>query len=435
MRGADYFKDKKITLMGLGLLGRGVGDAAFLAPLCKELIVTDLKSEEELATSLERLKGFSNVHYTLGGHDLADFHDRDLILKAAGVPLDSIYIAKAKQNGIPVRMSADLLVELSQVASVGITGTRGKSTVTHMIGHVLKHVGKKVLLGGNVRGVSSLSLLPEVTPDTILVLELDSWQCQGFGEGKLSPHVAVFTNLMKDHANYYKGDTEQYFADKANIYRFQKQGDAFIAGATIVEKIRADNPPVAPTVPEPLPSDWKMKVIGDHNRENASLAVGALRALGLSEEDIRSGLESFEAVEGRLQFLREVNGVRMYNDNNATTPEATLEALKALDEGTRNIVLIMGGADKGLDMGGLLIAIPDRVKRLVMLPGTGTNRVLPYVPGASVYDSMHTAVAEALQAAEAGDIILFSPAFASFGIFKNEYDRNDQFVAAVSDIA
>lgn len=430
----SFFKGKRITLMGLGLLGRGVGDAEFLAPLAGELVITDVKNEDELAPSLRRLRTFPHIRYTLGGHDLADFRDRDLILKAAGVPLDSPHIAEAQKNGIPVRMSADLLVELAGVISVGITGTRGKSTVTHMIAHALKKAGRKVLLGGNVRGVSSLSLLPQVMPDTILVLELDSWQCQGFGEGKLSPHVAVFTNLKDDHANYYKGDTEQYFTDKANIYRFQKTGDALIVGASIAEKIRADTPPVTPVVPPALPSDWTLRVLGEHNRENASLAAGALRALGLSEDEIRAGLESFEAVEGRLQFLREVHGVRIYNDNNATTPEATLEALKALDEGKRNVVLIMGGADKGLDMGQLLHAISDRVKRLVMLPGTGTNRALPYLPGASVYDSMEAAVAEAIASAEDGDVILFSPAFASFGLFKNEYDRNDQFVKAIQSL-
>src|SRR4051812_16448269 len=117
----DYFSGKKITLMGLGLLGRGVGDARFLAQCGAQLVVTDLKTEEQLADSLQQLKEYTNITFHLGGHILEDFKDRDLILKAAGVPLDSIYIAEAKKNTIPVRMSADLFTELAGIPTIGIT--------------------------------------------------------------------------------------------------------------------------------------------------------------------------------------------------------------------------------------------------------------------------------------------------------------------------
>ena len=119
--------------MGLGLLGRGVGDARYLAECGAELIVTDLKTREELASSIEQLKSFSNITYVLGEHRLEDFRDRDLVLKAAGVPLDSPYIAEAKKNNIAVRMSADLFAEISKIPVIGVTGTRGKSTVAHMV--------------------------------------------------------------------------------------------------------------------------------------------------------------------------------------------------------------------------------------------------------------------------------------------------------------
>jgi len=416
-------------------LGRGVGDAAFLAQCGAELIVTDLKSKEELSESMDKLKLYENISYVLGEHRLEDFRNRDFVLKAAGVPLDSPYVEEAKKNNIPVRMSADLLVEHSKVKTIGVTGTRGKSTVAHLIAHGLEKAGKHVVLGGNVRGVSNLSLFSKIHPDSILVLELDSWQLQGFGDAKISPNISIFTNLLSDHLNYYP-NKNIYFADKANIFKFQKQGDFLITGNQVLnEWILPTNPPVTPVTPRTLPDDMELKIIGEHNRENAALAAEALRAVGLNEEEIKKGLESFEGVEGRLQFVKEVDGVKIYNDNNSTTPEATIAALKALDTGDKNIVLIMGGADKGLDMSELLSEIPKRSKAVVLFAGTGTDTLVgthyhlssPERP----YDDLRLALEGAMEVASAGDAILFSPGFASFGLFKNEYDRNDQFVAAV----
>ncbi len=183
--------------MGLGLLGRGVGDARYLAENGAELIVTDLKSTDALAPSLALLEGVPGIEYRLGEHRLEDFRDRDLILKAAGVPLDSPYVAEAKAQGIPVRMSADLFMELSGVNCIGVTGTRGKSTVTHMVASILEGAGKHVLLGGNVRGVSTLALLPEATPASIAVLELDSWQCQGLGGSEAEPAYRRIHHLLR----------------------------------------------------------------------------------------------------------------------------------------------------------------------------------------------------------------------------------------------
>src|SRR3989344_1979928 len=147
MDASAHFRGKKITVMGLGLLGRGVGDARYLAECGADLIVTDLKTHEQLAESVAQLEHFKNIQFVLGEHRLEDFKERDLILKAAGVPLDSIYIAEAKKNNIPVRMSADLFVEISGETCVGVTGTRGKSTVAHMIYEILKAAKRSVLLG------------------------------------------------------------------------------------------------------------------------------------------------------------------------------------------------------------------------------------------------------------------------------------------------
>ena len=422
--------------MGLGLLGRGVGDAQFLASCGAHLTITDLKSKEQLATSIARLEPFPNITYVLGEHRLEDFENKDFILKAAGVPLESPYIAHAKEHGIPVRMSADLFAEISGVPIVGITGTRGKSTVTQMIYEILQASGKKVLLGGNVRGVSTLSLLQEVRSEHTAVLELDSWQCHGFGEVKMSPHIAVFTTFMDDHLVYYHNDLDAYFNDKAQIYLHQTEQDILVIGPQVAPLALEKHQKQIHSrviIPEALSSDIHLSIPGEHNRYNASLALAVSDALGISKEIAINTLTVFTGVEGRLQLVREVNGVRFVNDTNATTPDATLAGLKALSE-NKNVILIMGGHDKGIDMEKLTDAIPTYAKRVLLLVGSGTNRILPTLPDASVFDSLQGAFNEAVSYAKAGDVILLSPAFASFGMFKNEYDRGDQFVELVQRV-
>jgi UDP-N-acetylmuramoylalanine--D-glutamate ligase len=437
-----YFAGKKITLMGLGLLGRGVGDARFLAEMGAELIVTDLKSEHDLETSLALLKGFSSVTFHLGGHTVEDFQNRDLIVKAAGVPIDSPYITEAKKNNIPVRMSVDLFAELSEIPVIGITGTRGKSTVTECIAHILKSAKTDVLLGGNVRGVSTLSLLLDVRSNTIAILELDSWQLQGFGEAKMSPHIAVFSTFLPDHMNYYAGSMEAYFADKANIFLNQTESDMLVVGEQVApfikeygyqKKIKSH---VEIVGSRDLPKGITLRIPGEHNRYNAALAVAAARAFGIDEEVITNALKTFMGVPGRLQFLKEIKGVKIYNDNNSTVPDATIVALRAVgNTEKKNIVLIMGGSDKGLDMSSLIEETKKYCKQIILLAGAGTERIKSSFSDTPVYASLSEAVTAAFAVSAPGDTLLFSPAFASFGMFKNEYDRGDQFVALVESEA
>lgn len=430
MDASAHFRGKKITLMRIGLLGRGVGDAAYLATCGADILVVDDAPQSVMQPSVDALEEFKNIKFKFGKYDLNDFKNCDLVLKGAGTPLDSPEIAEAKKNGIPVRMSADLFAEFSGVTCIGVTGTRGKSSVVHMLHAILKEAGKHVLLGGNVRGVSTLSLLKEATPEHIGVLELDSWQLQGFGEARISPHIAVFTTLYQDHLNYYHNDFDAYLADKANIFLYQNEKDTLILGKqcapTIIDrygdKIEAKTIVIDETK---LPDTWMLKIPGMHNRYDAALALAAARVLEIPDEVSRRALATFTGVPGRLEFIREVNGVKVYNDTTATTPEATLAALAALDP--VHTVLIMGGSDKNLDMDALVAKLPE-VKKVLLLAGTGTDRIKNQLPkNTTIYGSIADAVADALQAAEAGDTVLFSPAFTSFGMFKNEFDRGDQF--------
>ncbi|OGG63842.1 hypothetical protein A3C18_02230 [Candidatus Kaiserbacteria bacterium RIFCSPHIGHO2_02_FULL_54_11b] len=440
---ADLFKNKRITLLGLGLLGRGVGDAEFLAQCGAQVTVTDKKTEAELAASVEKLKQYSNVTFHLGGHDSRDFTDTDLVIKAAGVRLDSTEIAAARAAGVPVMMSTALFAKYAMEAGakiVGITGTRGKTTVAHMIHDSLisafakASADRRAFLGGNVRGISTLAMLPDVKAGDVVVLELDSWQLQGFGDLKISPNVAVFTNLMPDHMNYYDTDMEKYFVDKANIFKYQKTGDMLVVGDRVADRVRAAHPPVAPAASQPIPEEWALEIPGEHNRENAALAAATLTALGLSQEDVREGLESFEGVDGRLQFVRELHGVKIYNDNNATTPEATIAALRALG---KDITLIVGGSEKGLALEELISEIKKAVSHITLLVHQnyqGSERLKKDLDaeGISYTEArdLQGAVDDAVKSARSGTI-LFSPAFASFGMFKNEYERNDQFLEIV----
>jgi len=434
---AVIFEGKRITIMGLGLLGRGVGDAEFLAKNGAILTITDLKTEKELKLSLERLNKFKNVTYTLGGHKLEDFRDKDFILKAAGVPLDSMYIEEAKKNNIPIKMSASWFAELSDIPVIGVTGTRGKTTVVCLLHEILKKEGEDVLLGGNIQGMSTLALLNNVQKGSVAVFELDSWQLQGWEDEKMSPHIAVFTTFMKDHLNYYP-DMDSYLSDKANIFLNQKDEDTLILGEDITELIRSkyDNCVKGKLVVASKDNfpNWKLSIPGEHNILNAMCAIEAAHAYGIDEKIIKEAVENFKGVPGRLQLIKEINGTQIYNDTTATTPDATLAALKALNTDKQNIILIMGGEDKKLDTSELVSILPNYTKKIVFLSGTGTNVIKNKVDG-TVHSSLKSAFNEALESTKKGDIILFSPAFASFGMFKNEYDRGKQFDELISMLA
>jgi UDP-N-acetylmuramoylalanine--D-glutamate ligase len=430
----EVFKDKKITMLGLGLLGRGINVAKFLARAGAVVTITDKKSATELAPALKQLKQFSNITYVLGEHRLEDFQHADMVIKAAGVSLDSPYIAEARKNNIPVEMDASLFARLvpAGITLAGITGTRGKSTVTHAIYHILTKGRRRVFLGGNVRGLATLPLLAKVKPGDIVVLELDSWQLQGFAESKLSPHIAVFTNLMPDHLNYYGGDMQKYFTDKSAIFAHQTSADTLILGPEMKKILNTyQHPPIKSQ--QIYPSAWKgkSKLLGEHNTINLGLAAAAGKALGLSERQIARGLASFAGVPGRLELVRTVRGVKWYNDTTATTPEAVLAALKALAT-KKKVILIAGGADKNLDWTKPAKLLPKYAREIILLPGTGTAKL--NIAQAKLVQNLPEAITLAASVAKRGDTVLLSPGFASFGLFKNEYDRGDQFVKLVKKL-
>lgn len=428
-----YFKDKRVTVLGLGLLGRGTGDTAFLASHGALLTVTDKKTTEELAPSLSTLKEHEGITYVLGGHAVKDFENKDFILKAAGVPIESEFILHARKNKIPVYMSAALVCHIAKealddVTIIGVTGTRGKSTTTELIAHILREAGKRTHLGGNIRGLANLPLLESIESGDYLVLELDSWQLQGFGDLEFSPDIAVFTSFLDDHLNYYKGDREAYFRDKAKLFINQKS-PCLIASAQASEEIRKRVPEQEIIIPEVRTYD--AHIIGTHNDVSISLALEAVARCGVEARDAENYACTFQPVEGRLQNLGVKRGVTVYNDNNATTPDAVIAGIEAVyAKHKKKPILIMGGSDKNLPLEKLEKTVLEKTKSYVLLSGAGTDKLT--LPKEYVYERLEDCIQKAFELTEEGDSIIFSPGFASFSAyFNNEYERGDAFMKEI----
>ena len=443
------FKGKKITIMGLGLLGKGYIDPIFLAQCGAEIIATDLKTKEQLAPTIKKLEKYKNIKFVLGDHRFQDFENRDFILKNQGVPLDSPYIAHAHKHGVPIEMDESLFAKHApEVMIIGVTGTRGKTMTTHLIYEILSSARKGVHLAGNLPGKAALPLLAKVKKGDIVVFELSSWQLQGFGEDKLSPHISVFTSFMPDHMNYYKNDLDLYFADKANIFKYQKKGDVLVIRPGMKKLIPKNIQSTLIVANKKNVAGWKFMVPGEHQQENLACAVEVAKQLDIPISKIKKAVANFKGVEGRLQYVKTVRGVKIYNDNNATTPEATVAGLEALATTVhtrygqsipgrdKNIVLIAGGADKNIELAPLVKGIHKYCKSVILLSGTGTERLLKQKLKTETVavSNLKDAVRDAMKKAKRGDIVLLSPAFASFGMFVNEYDRGDQFMKIIKKL-
>lgn len=420
--------------MGLGLLGRGLGDTIFLIECGAEVTVTDLKSPDQLRPSVERLKELP-VTIKLGGHDPDDFAQADMILRNADVPASSPYLEIAKHNGIPIEMDESLFCKFFDGLVVGITGTRGKTTTTYLINHILQGAKRKTHLAGNIMGVATLPLLKIVEPEDIVVLELSSWQLQGFHEARISPQASVFTNIYPDHLNRYHG-MDEYIFDKKAIYSYQKPENfcVFNLDNSVTRDLSKESKSkVIYFEINDVPKDWEIRIPGAHNLENVAAAIQTTRTLGIPENIIREFSESFGGVEHRLQWLGTRNGVDFVNDTTSTTPVSGIVALNSLS--SREILLIAGGADKKLDLSEFAKIAAARTKRIALLDGSATNELYRKLAQygaeskiAGIFKDLESAINELYRSATKGQVILLSPACASFGMFRNEFHRGESFV-------
>lgn len=464
---ASDLRGKRVLVMGLGVHGGGLGVTQWLVKQGASVTVTDLKNAEQLQPSLDALRGLP-IRFVLGEHREEDFVNSDLVVRNPGVPRESRFLQIARACGIPIEMEMGLFFQWlprggAQV--IGITGTKGKTTTTLMVGAMLARANPKTVIAGNLR-VSALELLERIDADTPVVLELSSWQLEGLEPHRVSPHIAAITNITPDHLNRYR-DLDDYADAKAVIFRYQ-QSDDFIV-------LNLDNPILTRFAPRVLSQIvwtsaprvldagayrdgdalvWRwggtqhkildvreLRVPGAHNVENALAAIALAAMWGAPPGQIASALADFRGIEHRQELVREVGGVRYVNDTTATAPAATIAAIETFAPGARGIVLIAGGADKALDFTEMARAIATNVKHLILLEGTATDKIAGAVQAAGAkdslagrFDNLPRAVERAHQVARAGEVVLLSPGCASFGMFANEFERGEKFKEIVQEL-
>lgn len=436
----SYFRGKRITVMGLGLHGGGVETVKFLARAGAHILVTDLRTKKELAPSLCALSRYQSIRYVLGRHRPKDFDRTDLILKNPGVPPDSPYLLLAKKRHIPVTTDIGIFFKNCQATIIGVTGTRGKSTTAYLISKFLDTEKRHIFLGGNIRR-SVLEFLEKIHKSDLVILELSSFQLQDMEPEHTSPHIAVMTNILPDHLNWHK-NMREYIRAKSLIFKFQTLKDYLF--------INPDDPRLA-SIARAAPSrvqsptlDARYHAIvdqnlGSHYRSSVALAIAVAVHLGAPKNKITQVLSLFSGLPGRQQVIRRHLGINFVNDTTSTVPEATEVALlrfRKKAEG-KKLILLCGGQDKNLDFTALGKLILKMADACILLPGSATKKLNKALAAEHFslpikqVKSMHQAVQAATRLASRGDWVLFSPGAASFGLFKNEFDRGDQFTDEV----
>jgi UDP-N-acetylmuramoylalanine--D-glutamate ligase len=460
---AGAFAGKRITIMGLGFFGGTIGLAKYLVAQGAQVTVTDLKPADALRDSIAAL-GSLPVRLVLGRHDEADFTGVDAVFVSPAVPESSPYLAAARAHGIPIDTEMNLFVRLCRGTIVGVTGSNGKTTTTSLIGAILTAHEPRTRVGGNIGG----SLLPEleqIQAGDPVVLELSSFQLEDLAEVGRSPHIALLLNLSPNHLDRH-GTMENYVAAKRQIFAYQGPGDVAI--------LNADDPRVAAlaaglrsrvrwfSLARPVDDGAYLDgerllivragaacevcrvadipLLGRHNVANVLAAVAAADAWGVPPAVMRQAIRSFPGVEHRLERVRELRGVTFYNDSIATSPAATLAALAAI---SRPVLLIAGGYDKGLPFQALGEAIARRVKALFLIGDTAAQiaqavkaaRPRGAPPAITFCGDLRQAVDAAYRAAAPGDVVLLSPACASYDQFRNFVERGRLFKAYVAALA
>ena len=426
------FQNQKILIMGLGILGRGVADAKFFVEIGAEVTVTDLKSPQELRSSLDKLRNFP-IKFILKEHRKKDILNSDFILRNAAVPQDSPFLQLARKHNIPIEMDESLFVKYAPVKIVGITGTRGKSTTTILIYKLFKKAKFPVWLTGNIRKKAALPLLAKVKKGDWVIMELSSWQLQSFAQEKISPHIAVFTNIYPDHLNRYLS-MNRYIEDKKAIFKYQTKKDFIVLNhdsQAMGEFGKQAKSKVIWFSRRDFPSNWQLKIKGEHNKLNATAIIKVGEILGIKKEIIKKVIKDFSGLEHRLEEVAVINNIQYVNDTTSTTPVAGIAALKSFK---KPIILIAGGASKNLNMSVFAKLISDKVKKVIFLSGTETENLLGLVRKykgekkiIGKFNDFKKAVLKAKRIAVPGDVILLSPGCASFGMFVNEFDRGEKF--------
>lgn len=472
------FQDAVVTVMGLGRYkqGSGIGAAKWLMRHGAQLVITDLKTEEEMRESIEEITRWYEAYrkdfpertiyqpvFVLSEHRAEDFTDADLVVQNPGVPRESAFVLLAREKGVPIESDMSLFFRHCPFPIYAITGTRGKSTTTALLGEMFKLVNPKTVVAGNITRspLEDLDWLREEKEPVPVVLELSSWLIESLENVDRGPDIGVLTNIFPDHLNRY-ASLEAYAQSKLQLFRHCKPGQKAVLNADH-EMVRALSAQIgcakywfseAQTVHDGVflrdgaivcVVEGKEHVLGDtatmalqgkHNLLNALAASLAAHLAGVPAEHIAAALKTFQGLPGRQEIVKEVRGVAYVNDTTATSPDGVIAALERFESG-KGIVLICGGASKGLPYKDFGKKVVKACKFVVFLEGGATAEMKVAVGDAvqsAVVGTMEEAVRLAASKAGEGDTVLLSPGAASFGMFKNEFDRGEQFVEAVKTI-
>lgn len=452
----------RVTVMGLGRFGGGASVTRWLVERGATVLLTDIEPPDKLRASLasiDDLVGSGRVELRLGGHNVSDFTTVDLVVANPAVPKpwDNRFLRAAWAASIPVTTEIGLTIAHlpSRSRVVGVTGSAGKSTTSSMIHHILQCCGRDAVFGGNIGG-SLLPSLPQITPQTVVVLELSSaMTCWLGGLAQVSPaslsaaapaagwspHVAVVTNLAPNHLDWH-GDVAHYRRSKQELLRSQQQGDVAVL-PTGSETAEWPTPPGVLRV-VPRGEVTGLEIPGRHNRHNAMVALEAALQTDptLDRAAAEAAVRRFPGLPHRLQLaaaIRKDGGVvRCFNDSKCTTPEAALLAIAAFEEpgevGAGKVHLIAGGYDKGSDLS-TIGRLADKLAALYTLGKTGPKIAEASAGRAVKCENVEQATKAAIAAAKAGDVILLSPACASWDQFENYEKRGELFIRLVREAA
>ncbi|MHC4585485.1 MAG: UDP-N-acetylmuramoyl-L-alanine--D-glutamate ligase [Planctomycetota bacterium] len=441
------FADKKVLIMGLGRFGGGVDCAEFAARAGAKVTVTDSAPADKLNDSINKLKEFLDIEFHLGSHEPADFRQADIIIANPAVPFDNEFLEIARRNNKFITSQINIFFELCPAQMVGITGANGKSTTTALTAHLLRNNSiENVWLSGNIGNQPLLTILDKIKADDLVVLELSSFQLESLAQIAKAPNVSLLTNLTPNHLDRH-GTFENYCAAKENIFKYQKLDDNCPAvsifnaedkiAAGWYEKYKKN----AGRTCIRYSSDDVSKEIRDSftlpgraNLSNLAAAIAIARHFGIDDEQIKKSLPEFKPLPHRLEFIAEINDISWYNDSIATTPQSAIAALEAFEQPK---IIIAGGYDKNLPFDELGQKIAAGAKAAVLLGQTAPKiaSAIQNFPQAGIkiqiVDSLAEAVESAAHLADPGDVVLLSPACASYDMFENFQHRGREFTKLV----
>lgn len=449
MKISDNYKGKHILV--LGLARSGMAAANLLHDLGANVIVNDAKelSDNPAARQLQE-KGLTVV---TGGHPLDLLNDNiELIVKNPGIPYTNPILEKAIEKEIPIITEVELAYHVSESEIIGITGTNGKTTTTSMIKAIFDVEEKnKALLAGNI-GFPASEVIVEATREQVLITELSSFQLVGTIEFK--PNIAVITNLFEAHIDYH-GTRDEYVKAKWHIQQNMTESDVLIFNGDQVELLELVKTTKATVLPfsvekvvedgcyleddylifkgEKIMRQKELGVPGIHNIQNALAAIAVCKIYGVSNESIKTGLTHFSGVPHRTEFIGEYNGVKVYNDSKATNILATKRALSGFDN--EHVVLIAGGLDRGNHFEELEPSL-EGLKSIIIL-GEAKDKMATSarhvgVTNIILVNTMAEAVEKALEQVKSEDVLLLSPACASWDMYPDFETRGDDFVAEIN---